>query len=87
MADVSGAYYAAGGRVGVAIPFASHRFAFTLAGDVLGTVHPFRLILEDRPVLWQTGAVAGAVQAGVSTFFSSASILVWKPRAHHVFPV
>ena len=68
-ADGSDIYSAAGGRVGVAIPFASHRFAFTLAGDVLGTLHPFLFRFEERSVLWRTGAVAGAVQAGVSTFF------------------
>jgi hypothetical protein len=68
-ADVSSTYSAAGGRFGAAIPFASRRFAFTLAGDVLGTLHPFQLRLEERSVLWQTGTLAGALQAGVSTFF------------------
>ncbi len=67
--DLNGTYYAVGGRVGAAIPFASRRFAFTLAVDVLGTLHPFQLRWDEQPVLWQTGAVAGAVQAGVSTFF------------------
>lgn len=68
-ADGSDIYSAAGGRVGVAIPFASHRFAFTLAGDVLATLHPFLFRFEERSVLWRTGSVAGAVQAGVWTFF------------------
>lgn len=67
-ADGSGIYSAAGGRVGMRIPFASHRFAFTLAGDVLGTLRPFGMRIEGRRV-WQTGAVTGVVQAGVSTFF------------------
>jgi hypothetical protein len=66
--DASGIYSAAGGRVGAAIPFASRRFAFTLAGDVLGTLHPFQLRLEERPV-WRTGGLAGAIQAGFSSFF------------------
>ena len=67
-ADASGIYSAAGGRVGAAIPFASRRFAFTVAGDVLGTLHPFQLRFAERPV-WQTGRFAGAIQAGVSSFF------------------
>ncbi|MEO5725760.1 MAG: hypothetical protein ABI134_13950, partial [Byssovorax sp.] len=67
-ADGSGTYSAAGGRVGMRIPFASRRFAFTLTGDVLGTLHPFGMRI-DGPRVWQTGAVTGAVQAGVSTFF------------------
>jgi hypothetical protein len=68
-ADASGrgVYSAAGWRTGAAIPFSSHRFAFTLTGDVLGTLHPFRLLLEERPV-WQTGSVTGAVQAGFFAF-------------------
>ncbi|MEO5726182.1 MAG: hypothetical protein ABI134_12610 [Byssovorax sp.] len=68
LADASGIYSAAGGRVGVAIPFASRRFAFTLAGDVLGTLHPFRVRVNWRP-LWQTGDITGALQTGVSAFF------------------
>jgi hypothetical protein len=67
-ASGSGSYSAAGGRVGMRIPFASHRFAFTLAGDVLATLHPFGVLIEERRV-WQTGALTGAVQAGVSTYF------------------
>lgn len=67
-ASGSGSYSAAGGRVGMRIPFASRRFAFTIAGDVLATLHPFDFVIEERRV-WQTGAVTGAVQAGISTFF------------------
>ena len=68
-ANGSDTYSAAGGRVGVAIPFASRRFAFTLAGDVLGTLHPFLFRFDERTVLWQTAPVAGALQAGVAIFF------------------
>jgi hypothetical protein len=68
VADASGIYSAAGGRVGVAIPFASRRFAFTFAGDVLGALHPFRLRFAERP-LWQTGDITGALQTGVSALF------------------
>ena len=67
-ADGSGIYSAAGGRVGMRIPFASRRFAFTLTGDVLGTLRPFGMRIEERGV-WQTGAATGAGQAGVSIFF------------------
>ena len=67
-AEASGIYSAAGGRVGAAIPFASRRFAFTLTGDVLGTLRPFEVLFNARRV-WQTGFVTGAVQAGVSTLF------------------
>ncbi len=66
--DASSIYSAAGGRVGVAIPFASRRFAFTFAGDVLGALHPFRIRFAERPV-WQTGDMTGALQTGVSAFF------------------
>jgi hypothetical protein len=68
VANASGIYSVAGGRVGVAIPFASRRFAFTFAGDVLGALHPFRIQFAERP-LWQTGDITGALQAGVSAFF------------------
>jgi hypothetical protein len=33
----------------------------------LGTLHPFRLRVEKQPV-WQTSAVAGALQVGFSAF-------------------
>ena len=66
-ADASGLYSAAGARVGATIPFASHRFAFTLTGDMLGTLHPFRVFFDKRPV-WQTGSLTGAIQAGFSAF-------------------
>jgi hypothetical protein len=66
-ADASGLYSAAGARLGAAIPFASHRFAFTLTGDMLGTLHPFRVFFDKR-LVWQTGAVNGAIQAGFSAF-------------------
>jgi hypothetical protein len=66
-ASARGIYSAAGWRTGAAIPFASHRFAFTLTGDVLGTLHAFRVRLDERPV-WQTGSVTGAIQAGFSAF-------------------
>ena len=67
-ADGSGIYSAAGGRVGIRIPFAARRFAFTVAGDVLGTLHPFGVRIAQQRV-WRTGAATGAVQAGVSFFF------------------
>jgi hypothetical protein len=66
-ADARGVYSAAGARVGAAIPFASHRFAFSLTGDVLGTLHPFELRVEKRPA-WQTGTLTGAIQAGFLAF-------------------
>ena len=66
-ASGSGVYSAAGERLGAAIPVTFHRFAFTLTGDVLGTLHPFQLRLEER-LLLQTGTVTGAVQAGFSAF-------------------
>ena len=53
--DWSGVYAAAGARFGVAIPFASQKFAVTLAGDVLGTILPVRLILNEQ-LVWQTGS-------------------------------
>lgn len=65
--DAKGVYSAAGARVGAAIPFASHRFAFTLTGDVLGTLHPFKLRV-DKQLVWQTGSLTGAIQAGVLVF-------------------
>ncbi len=66
-ADARGIYSAGGGRLGAAIPFGSRRFAFTFAGDVLGTLRPVQLWLEERPV-WHTGSVTGAVQAGFTAF-------------------
>jgi hypothetical protein len=66
-ASARGVYSAAGWRTGAAIPFGSHRFAFTLTGDVLGTLHAFRVRLDEQPV-WQTGSVTGAIQAGFSAF-------------------
>ena len=66
-ASARGIYSAAGWRTGAAIPFASHRFAITLTGDVLGTLHAFRVRFNERPV-WQTGNVTGAIQAGFSAF-------------------
>jgi hypothetical protein len=65
--DARGVYSAAGARVGAAIPFASHRFAFTFTGDVLGTLHPFRLFFDKR-LAWQTGPLSGAIQAGFFAF-------------------
>jgi hypothetical protein len=65
--DARGVYVASGARLGAAIPLSSHRFAVTLAGDVLGTLHPFRLLVETHPV-WQTGPLSGAVQLGFSAF-------------------
>jgi hypothetical protein len=65
--DARGVYAASGARLGVAIPLSSHRFAVTLAGDVLGTLHPFRLLVETRPV-WQNGPVSGAAQLGFAAF-------------------
>lgn len=69
MGDQTSVYSAAGGRFGAAIPFASRRLAFTLAGDVLGTLRPYQLLFEERTVLWQTASVAGALQVGMSAFF------------------
>ncbi len=66
-ADASGLYSAAGWRTGAAIPFAAHRFAFTLTGDVLGALHPFTLRVDKRTV-WQTGQLNGAIQVGFSAF-------------------
>ena len=60
-------YSAAGARLGVAIPFASRRFAFRVEGDVLGTLHPIQVRLDKEPV-WQTGSIAGALQVGFSAF-------------------
>jgi hypothetical protein len=34
---------------------------------VLGTLHPFQLRLEER-LLWTTGNVTGAIQAGFPAF-------------------
>jgi hypothetical protein len=65
--DARGVYSAAGARVGAAIPFASHRFAFSLTGDVLGTLHPFELRVDKQPA-WQTGPLTGAIQAGFLAF-------------------
>jgi hypothetical protein len=66
-ASAGGVYSAAGWRTGAAIPFASHRFAFTFTGDVLGTLHAFRVRFDEQPV-WQTGNITGALQAGFSAF-------------------
>ena len=60
-------YSAAGGRLGVAIPFASRKFAFRVEGDVLGTLHPIQVRFDEQRV-WQTGPVAGALQVGFSAF-------------------
>jgi hypothetical protein len=63
----SALYSAAGARLGVAIPFASRRFAFHVEGDVLGTLHPIELRFDEQPV-WRTGSIAGALQAGFFAF-------------------
>lgn len=65
--NAAGMYSAVGARFGVAIPVASGQYAFTFAGDVLGTLQPFRLELEGLPI-WHTPAFNGALQIGFSGF-------------------
>ncbi len=67
-ASPSDVYAAAGARFGIAIPFASRRFAVSLAGDVLGTIHSVPWWFDAEQV-GQTGPFTGSLQAGVSTFF------------------
>jgi hypothetical protein len=63
----SAIYSAAGPRLGIAIPFGEDRFAVYFAGDVLGTLHPIRVLFAEVPV-WETGSVAAALQVGVFAF-------------------
>jgi hypothetical protein len=63
----STAYAAAGGRVGLELPFAS-RFALSIAGDVLAALNPMG-IRSNLTTVWEAAPVAGAAQAGLVTFF------------------
>jgi hypothetical protein len=66
-AQASRAYSAAGGRLGVEVPFASH-VAFRVAGELLGTVAPV-VITFDEGSRWMTPRVSGNVEAGLFLFF------------------
>lgn len=60
-------YSAAGPRLGFAIPFGARRFAVYVAGDVLGTLHPIRVLFNEMAV-WKTAPVAAALQVGFFAF-------------------
>ncbi len=68
----STAYAAAGGRVGLEIPFAS-RFAVNVAGDILAALNPMG-IRSNLTTVWEAAPVAGAAQAGLVAFFELLSI-------------
>ncbi len=59
----SSVYSAAGGRLGLAVPFAARRLAFHVEGDMEGTLHPIKIRFDEQPA-WQTAPVAGALQLG-----------------------
>jgi hypothetical protein len=67
MGATSQIYSAAGPRLGLAIPFSARRFAIYIAGDVLGTLHPIRVLFDEMPV-WKNGSVAAAFQVGFFAF-------------------
>lgn len=66
-AHSSTAYAAAGGRVGLEIPFAS-RFAVSLSGDVLAALNPPGIRSDLRNV-WKAAPIGGAAQGGLVAFF------------------
>jgi hypothetical protein len=63
----STAYAAAGGRIGLEIPF-TPRFAVHVAGDVLAALNPIA-IRSNLHNVWQAAPVGGAAQGGLVAFF------------------
>jgi hypothetical protein len=63
----AGIYSAAGGRVGVEVPFAPH-LGFRVSGEVLGTLTPIAIPVSENPG-WTTPHASGGVAAGLFCFF------------------
>jgi hypothetical protein len=60
------AYYVAGGRLGVEVPFASH-LGIRVSGEVLGSFTTIVVPFNDQPG-WTTPRASGSVGAGLYFF-------------------
>jgi hypothetical protein len=61
-----GTYVVTGGRLGVEVPFAPH-LGFRGYGEVLGTVTPQAIPIDERPG-WTTPLVSGGLGVGLYLF-------------------
>jgi hypothetical protein len=62
----AGIYSAAGGRLGVEVPFAPH-LGFRVSGEILGTLTPIAIPIAERPG-WATPHAEGDFEAGLILF-------------------